>query len=117
MHYPLMACVGEEHFQDYHSRHISRISAVVVPLMLIEATTAFLLVFSEQLPLVERCLGLLFIGTIWGSTFLLQVPQHQQLTRQSYPHAVAALVRFNWIRTLCWSARGGIVLLWIVRAL
>ena len=54
--------------------------------------------------------GLIALLGIWLSTFTLQVPCHRQLSQQYHEKIVQRLVLTNWIRTLLWTFRAGLVL-------
>jgi len=47
VHYPLFAQVGADGFARYEALHTQRISWIVVPLMLVEAATALLLLGAD----------------------------------------------------------------------
>ena len=107
VHYPLMARVGEAQFQAYEHAHTARTTWVVAPLMLAELASAAMLVplmGREAMPLTVS--GLLALGLIWGSTFLLQVPAHRRLLGGFDARAHRCLVGTNWVRTVLWSLRG-----------
>lgn len=107
VHYPLMNAVGADGYTRYQHSHMSRTTWVVAPLMLMELTTAVLL-----LPLLGAAFyaytitGLVMIALLWISTAALQVPAHKVLTSGFAPDAHRRLVATNWVRTLLWSARG-----------
>lgn len=112
VHYPLFANVGAAEFPAYQMAHMVRISAVVMPVMLIEAASAFMLALtppSGVSPLVMWA-GLGLIVLIWGSTFFFQDTQHGALVRGFNAEVHAALVATNWVRTLAWSLRGVLML-------
>lgn len=50
---------------------------------------------------------------LWASTFLLQVPLHQQLEKGFHQKTWKRLVLTNWIRTAIWSARS-LLMAWIL---
>lgn len=108
VHYPLMACVGTEHFRRYSQLHQSRTTLVVAGPMLVEAISAICLfvwfpaVRSSWVFLVAS--GLL--GLIWVSTTWWQVPLHRSLASGYDDQQIRRLVQTNWLRTLAWSARG-----------
>ncbi|MBC8161397.1 MAG: hypothetical protein H7Z42_09275 [Roseiflexaceae bacterium] len=115
VHYPLFAQVGSAQFGLYHTGHNARITLVVLLPMLIEALTALVLVVARPtgVPLWTALLGLALVGVIWGSTFLLQVPYHNQLATlagEESRAAIAGLVATNWLRTLAWTARSLLML-------
>jgi hypothetical protein len=106
VHYPLFGAVGEPGFVGYHARHSTRISMVVIPLMLVElATTIGRVVVGNG-----SLLGLIPVAVVWASTFLISVPLHGRLGTGFDPRAHRALVVTNWIRTAAWTAHGVMVL-------
>ncbi len=112
VHYPLMNRVGEQQFAAYERLHQQRTSLVVIPLMLTElATTVALCWLRPTGPAGWLCWGAAaLLAVVWLSTFLLQVPAHEQLSTgfSDAPHA--RLVATNWVRTVGWSLRGVLVL-------
>lgn len=125
VHYPLFGKIPREGFTAYERSHTVRTGWVVAPLMLLEFGSAL----SLYLPLLfPRFLPSLFGGTlpplaitplylsalaclilIWASTFLLQVPLHYHLEKTPDLHSMDRLVSTNWIRTLLWSVRLGLL--------
>ncbi len=118
VHYPLFARVGVEAYPAYHTAHMTRITWIVLPAMTVELVTACALVAWRPVGvpagLVWTGLGLLAL--IWISTGLLQVPLHQTLASGFDAETHYQLVTTNWIRTLAWMARAGLVL-WMLRVL
>lgn len=115
VHYPLFSRVGEDKFTAYESAHTALITFVVMPPMLIEAGTAllFILIRPAGIPAWQAWVGLILVGIIWGSTFLLQVPQHTTLGGGFDAQAHNFLVASNWVRTVAWSLRS-LLVLWMV---
>ncbi|WP_412063361.1 hypothetical protein [Rubrivirga sp. IMCC45206] len=112
VHYPLFAGVGEAGWATYEASHQSRITFVVGPLMLVEIATAVWLVLARPapLPLWAVVLGAALVGVIWATTAFVSVPLHTALAADFDADAHARLVTTNWIRTVAWTARGGLVL-------
>ena len=121
VHYPLLGGPGraaEPGFVAYQRENTRRTSWVVVLPMTIEALTAAALV-ALPVPGVPRAAvwtGLALVAVIWLSTALLQVPRHGRLERGYDAAAHRGLVATNWLRTLAWSVRAGIVLWMTLRA-
>jgi hypothetical protein len=116
VHYPLFARVGAAEFIGYEQAHQRLTSLVVAPLMLVELATAIALAVwlrPADFPTVLAWMGLILVGVVWLSTFLLQVPQHEALGSGFEINAHGFLVVSNWIRTIAWSARA-VLLLWVV---
>lgn len=94
-----------------HREYTRRMGIVVMPVMLAEL--ALQGVWTWTSPGLRSGIGAALLATIWLSTFFLQVPCHQRLSRGHDPATQTRLVRTNWIRTLAWTARA----LWISAAL
>ena len=112
VHYPLMSRVGAASFPDYERHHTRLTSWVTAPPMLVELGTGILLYYSFAADLLHL-LNLILLTGIWLSTFLIQVPLHNRLSQSFEPEAHLRLVRTNWIRTGCWTARA-LLLMWLV---
>jgi len=112
--YPLMDLVGRSGYQAYEQAHISRIGPVVAPMMLLEVATGIGLLSSGDPAFRSAAFlgSIALLVTIWASTFFVQVPLHGTLTSGFDEHAHGWLVSSNWIRTIAWTARGGL-LLWL----
>ena len=105
--YPLFGAVPAEGASHYHAEHMRRITPLVMPPMFLELACAGLLLFLD--PGILSFLGAALLLVVWVSTALLQVPAHGKLSRDFDPIVVDHLVRSNWIRTIAWTVRGGVV--------
>ncbi len=114
VHYPLFARVGEDRYHAYQREHMSRTSLVVGPLMLVEVATAGSIVAMGLVPQSLGLGGVVFLGVVWLSTWFILVPLHRTLERGFDPRAAAILVSTNWIRTVAWTARGVLSLLFLL---
>ena len=112
VHYPLFGKVGTEGFRAYAEAHSRLTTRVVGPPMLLEISTAILLLFvrPESVPTSLAWVGAALLAVVWLSTALLQVPRHTTLGSGFDVEAHRFLVVSNWTRTIAWSLRGGIVL-------
>ena len=117
VHYPLFAGVGADGFPRYATDHARLISYVVIPAMLVELTTAVVLAFKPDQLGPSAYMGLALVLAVWASTFVLQVPLHAKLSAGFEVEAHRALVATNWIRTILWSLRSGLVLVWLYGAM
>ena len=107
VHYPLFGRVGAEGYGGYQQEHMQRISWIVMPVMVVEAITAAVLVIhahdvgessnTAYMPFGEAAalLNLAAVGLIWLSTALLQVPAHAQLLNGFERTAHIRLLRTN----------------------
>lgn len=115
VHYPLFARVGDDRFPAYSRTHARLTGLVVGPPMLVEAATAVVLALGPPpgVPVSLAWAGLVLVAAIWLSTALLQSPRHGELGRGFDPVSHRFLVASNWLRTVCWSVRG-LVVVWMV---
>ena len=98
--YPLLLVVKESNFRNYHRMYTKRISIVVLPLMITELfITIYILVFDPNLNHVFAALMLLFI---WLSTFFIQVPIHNIISKSKSTKLIDKLIMSNWLRTSLW---------------
>jgi hypothetical protein len=119
VHYPLFAIVGDLRFVSYHKQHMRRIGHVVVLPMIVEIGSAVALLFwrPEAVHPWLVWTGLALLAVIWISTWFVQVPRHNDLTKGFDSVAHARLVRSNWIRTVGWGVRSALVLAMIQAAM
>ena len=111
VHYPLFARVGREAFAAYQAQHVRLTTYVVGPPMLIEAVTGVYLV-SQAVVLPNQWAfwaGMVLLGVVWVATAAFSVPAHGRLEAGFDAEVHARLVRTNWIRTVAWTARVGLV--------
>ena len=115
VHYPLFRHVGEASYQTYQAEHMRRITWIVAPLMTTELVTAVLLVWHPcpGVPVWGARTGLVLVLFIWATTGLVQVPLHSRLTEGFDETAHRRLVHTNWLRSVAWGMRAGLVL-WMV---
>ncbi len=115
VHYPLFANVGENGYAAYQTSHMSRITYVVAPVMLLELGTAVYFAFVNYEPFDTKWFwfGLALVLIIWISTALIQSPIHGRLAEKFDANLVNQLVWTNWIRTILWTVRGALVL-WLI---
>lgn len=114
VHYPMFAMVGEDAFQNYEAVHQRLTTYVVAPLMLVEIATATTLVANRPAYIGSgwAIAGLCLVGTIWLSTWFLQVPAHNALQSGFDATIHNRLVSTNWLRTIAWTLRGLLVVWW-----
>ena len=106
VHYPLLGRMAATDLVAYEREHVSRTFRLVAPVMIVEAATAIALAIDPGGPLPLA--GLVLLVAIWLVTATVQVPLHRRISVKPSRRTVATLVRSNWVRTLAWSARGGL---------
>ena len=114
VHYPLFGQVGKESFAAYEIAHSNLTTIVVAPPMLLEVLTAgsWLWFRPHGIRWGEALVGVGLLAVIWCSTWFLQVPKHNVLALGFDAPAQQFLVASNWLSTIAWSGRSGL-LLWL----
>lgn len=107
--YPLFDRVGRDAFPVWHAAYTSAITRVVAPLMLVELAGALWLLGVEDHREPAFLASLAPLALVWIATAFVQVPLHGRLARGLDPASHCRLVRSNWLRTLAWTARAGLL--------
>lgn len=114
VHYPMFQFMDRASFERSHIFHSTAITFVVMPAMLLELVLSAFIVWKRGPLNAPALAGFLLIVLIWLTTFLVLVPLHRRLQSEGFhPEVHLALCRWNWLRTLAWSARGVIVVFWL----
>ena len=113
VHYPLFSYVGSKEFRIFHENHKIFITPVVGIVMIVELVTSGIIIFQipNGIPNWTAIVGIILLGVIWFSTLLFQIPFHKKLSTKFDENVLMMLINTNWIRTICWSLRGIIVLI------
>lgn len=106
-HYPLFALIPEDAFPVYEAAHRRLTTWVVLPTMAVEAfSTVWLTLQTRGTRRRIAAAGVGLLALIWGVTFFVQVPLHEQLQTAFRADVHARLVHNNWWRTIAWTLRG-----------
>ena len=103
LHYPTFHFIKESNYVEFQHFHMQRISFIVVPAMILELLSAFMLVYYIRSNLLTVCLIILLV--IWLITFVFFTKLHQSLLGGYDKIIVDKLVQINWARTVLWSLR------------
>ena len=103
LHYPAFHFIKESDYVEFQHFHMQRISFIVVPVMILELFSAFMLVYYLRSNLLTICLIILLF--IWLITFVFFTKLHQSLLDGYNKTIVDKLVKINWSRTILWSLR------------
>ena len=100
--YPSFLFYERNNLKRWHVNYTKKITYVVLPLMVGQFITAFIVLFND---LSIFTLGsLLIIVSLWMITILIFVPLHNKISTDLVNRSIInKLVRLNWIRTLLWS--------------
>ena len=105
LHYPSFHFVQKSDYPKFQQFHMSRISLIVIPAMIIEFITGIMMLqfgFSSNFLFIS---SLVILITIWGITFIFFTKMHQVLISGYNEIIVNRLISINWSRTLLWSLR------------
>ncbi len=102
VHYPLFHQIDLEKFPAYERKNYIT-GFITVPVMTIEVITGFYLLYHHIDAIY--LLNTFFLGLIWLSTMIFQVPIHLKLIKKATSSLIEKLILTNWIRTISWSAR------------
>ena len=103
VHYPSFHFIGNSKYISFQKFHMERISYIVIPVMLVESISGFLLIYDE-LNLI-LLISMVLLLSIWMLTAFFFASVHQQLVSGYKQETVRKLVKINWIRTLLWTLR------------
>lgn len=114
--YPLFGSVDPGSFPNYHSSYLEKTRWAIAPMMLLELGSGLLLLILARATPNLLVVSLALLVVVWLVTFFVSVPQHRILEAGFNQQAWERLVSTNWIRTLAWSARGVLVLVWMAKS-
>ena len=119
VHYPSMRYIPKDKFQEYHNFHSTKISILAMPLMFAELATSIMLWCQNLNNAIQTLflINLIIVVLIWLSTFLIQVPLHNALSKEKNTEKLSKLISSNWIRTLLWSTRSFLMILFLAFAM
>ena len=98
--YPLFKFIDSD-FKTYHNAYTKRMGYVVAPLMVLELLLVIKITTHYYNNAIIILIGVLTL-TIWLSTFFIQVPVHNNMSKEKPKNEVLFLIKSNYIRTLCW---------------
>ena len=116
--YPLFSLVDREKFCDFERKFQKKISFLLFPWMVLECFFSILMltVAKEGVDKIVTCLLFIPLLFIWFSTFCLQIPEHVELSNGFNFKNLKRLTLTNWIRTVAWTVRSGLLLWLLIRA-
>ncbi len=112
VHYPLFPAVGPDRFPEFHRIHSNRTTWVVLPPMLVELLTSWVLLFDPPADATALVAAGAVLATVtWLLTAFGAAPVHGEIGRRGLsPVLTRRLSAFSWARTFCWSAHAAVVL-------
>ena len=98
--YPLFKFI-DFGFKKYHTAYTQRMGYVVAPLMIAELLLVIKITiqhYNNEIIILISILTLI----IWLSTFCIQVPVHNSISKKITQNQITFLIKSNYIRTFCW---------------
>jgi len=93
---------------EFQVHHVKSIGPIVALLMIIELMTMmYVLTTDQHIILISAAVCLVII---WLSTFLIQVPIHNQIQKNFDNLSIKRLILSNWIRTIFWTLKSILLL-------
>ena len=83
--------------------------------MFAELVTSVILLYQNINNAIQTIflVNLILVLLIWLSTFLIQVPLHNALSKEKNKEKLSKLIFSNWIRTILWTARSILMILFL----
>lgn len=85
-----------------------RTGFIAIPIMVIELFTGLWLWYLDMS--ITHHLNILFLLIIGLSTFIFQGPLHLLMGIGSTEKDITKLIKTNWIRTVSWTVRSGLLM-------
>ena len=100
--YPSFRYMPRDQLLIWHTKYTSRITLVVLPLMLGQVIFhSILLIKSPEI--IGFVQGVLIL-VLWGLTFLKAVPLHNRIQQgNNLNQTIPQLILWNWPRTILWT--------------
>ena len=110
LHYPTFLYIDIDRYTEFQNFHMKNISYLIIPLMLLEFLTGFLLLFFVDEIDFYFSISFSLLVLIWPITVLFFTRYHSALSNKYERNIILKLIRLNWIRTFLWTARLGLLL-------
>ena len=114
VHYPLFYQINLSELPAYERKN-SVTAYITIPVMIMELLTGLYLLYLDQDYLFLTNIALL--GIIGLSTVIFQVPMHLKLMNEASSQLIKKLINTNWIRTISWTLRSGVLFIILERIL
>ena len=101
--YPMFLIVDNKSFSSYHMHYTFNISKIVLPLMILEVFLVIEMLVNKFD--ILSFISLILVILIWTSTFFIQVPYHNVISKGFNEKTISRLILSNWIRTTLWLAK------------
>jgi hypothetical protein len=109
IHYPAFRAIAPERWQDFHQAHTAALGLLAGGPMILSLLVGCWLAWTEPSTRQYAVVGLEVVA--WIVTFTLSVPQHTRLAAGPDAAVIDFLIATNWIRTIAWSLKLGLLLM------
>ncbi len=106
VHYPLFKEIPLDKLPNYERKNAVT-AYITVPLMIVELMTGMVILYFN--PEWVYLINVFLMGVIGLSTFMFQVPIHLKLMHWASPDLINKVTQTNWIRTVSWTIRSGVL--------
>ncbi len=110
LHYPTFLFIDNERYTEFQNFHMKNISFLIIPLMLLEFSTGFFLLFFTNVIDFYFSISFSLLVLIWLITAMFFSKYHSALANKYERGIILKLIRLNWVRTFFWTARLGLLL-------
>lgn len=112
--YPSYNYIDQKKFTAFQKFHTQTITFIVGPIMILELLTGILLLLQPKFSftIVINLAGIL---VIWLCTLFFSIPLHSHLSHNYNSEKVQTLILTNWIRTLAWTIRSILLIVFLFK--
>lgn len=104
VHYPSFLFIDIEKYSKFQKFHMSRISYVVIPIMMIELLSGVYLFLFYTFS-IYLIIELFILAITWILTGLFFSRMHTELVEKFNKNIINKMINLNWFRTCFWSIR------------
>ncbi len=107
VHYPSFYFIEKKKYQSFQKFHMRNISYIVMPMMIIELFTGFILIvnFNNFKGYYNFNISLFFLLCTWAITGIIFTKLHNELLKGYDKLIIKKIIKWNWIRTIFWTFR------------
>ena len=105
VHYPSFHFIEKELYTAFQKFHMNKISIIVIPIMLAELITGMMLFLDKSSKSPFLIVSFVILVLIWLITGVFFSKAHNELMTGYQELVVNQLVVMNWIRTILWTLR------------
>lgn len=105
INYPQLSLVKAQDYSAFHLSHIRAITPLVAPLMVMEVLFWGMNLYQKNVSFLVSLCSFVLLAFVWGTTFFVSVPLHNQMVAAKNIDLIKKLVLTNWIRTIAWTVK------------